>query len=72
MMWYFSFSLQLKKDFANWKPLLLSTQGLETMRIWRAILCETEEQFAQGESNMGPYERLVWDAWMPAIRRTIA
>ncbi|XP_013412007.1 tuftelin-interacting protein 11 isoform X2 [Lingula anatina] len=61
----------VKKYFSGWKPLEQPSFGLDTMQLWKAILEDSNRQFGQTD-GMDPYQRLVWEAWMPTIRSTIA
>ncbi|VDK46318.1 unnamed protein product [Anisakis simplex] len=64
----------IQKHFASWNPLdeKQVDYGYALMADWKKIL-EAEERFVLGTTksleNLSPFERLLWDGWMPAIRR---
>ncbi|GAB1606956.1 tuftelin-interacting protein 11-like [Argonauta hians] len=61
----------MKQFFSNWEPLKDSTRGLEVMGEWRCLLEDSNHKYNYNTSNMDVYQRLVWDIWMPVIRKTV-
>jgi len=62
----------LKTEFAEWNPLEEPMRGVETMQKWHGILAEQEGQYSHEQGFMGPYEKLVWEVWMPIMRKTVS
>ncbi len=62
---------QMKKKFEDWDPIKQPRYGLETMKSWKSILEDPTKQIQQEQGMMEPYERLVWDVWMPHIRTAV-
>lgn len=42
------------------------------VRDWRPILADTHRTLGRGQSDMDPYERLLWEVWMPFIRTMVS
>ena len=61
----------MKKEFEGWEPLRNPRYGLTTLRHWKEILEDPTKKVQQPEGFMEPYERLVWEAWMPHIRDVV-
>ncbi|XP_014778583.1 tuftelin-interacting protein 11 [Octopus bimaculoides] len=61
----------MKQFFSSWEPLKENTKGLEVMGEWRCILEDSNHKYTYDANNMDVYQRLVWDIWMPVIRKTI-
>ncbi|KAL3882583.1 hypothetical protein ACJMK2_028913 [Sinanodonta woodiana] len=58
--------------FAAWEPLKNTSFGVNTMKEWQFILGTVNQQFGgQDTTNMDVYQRLIWDVWLPFVRRTI-
>uniref|UniRef100_A0A0M3IPT4 GCFC domain-containing protein n=1 Tax=Ascaris lumbricoides TaxID=6252 RepID=A0A0M3IPT4_ASCLU len=70
----FHISIIIQKHFSSWDPLDKSQvdYGFTLMAEWKKIL-ESEDRCVLGMTrsleNLTPFERLLWDGWMPSIRR---
>ncbi|KHN87809.1 Septin and tuftelin-interacting protein 1 -like protein [Toxocara canis] len=64
----------VQQHFSSWDPLDKGQvdYGYSLMTEWKKIL-ESEERCMLGTTksleNLTPFERLLWDGWMPSIRR---
>ncbi|XP_064629175.1 tuftelin-interacting protein 11-like [Lineus longissimus] len=61
----------MKKHFEAYSPLIDSTWGLETMKSWKDILHDGNRSLKSNENDMDAYDKLVWDIWMPYVRRAV-
>ena len=61
----------MRKEFKDWSPLRSPRHGADMVREWRPILADTHRTVGRGQSDMDPYERLLWEVWMPYIRATV-
>ena len=61
----------MKSYFENWQPLSEPRKGLVMIKDWKYILEDTDRTFNRGDNNLNPYERLIWEIWMPHIRRVV-
>ena len=63
----------LKKELENWEPLRRPRFGLTMIKQWKDILEGPSRSFGAGEAGQqtDPYERLLWEVWMPHIRNTL-
>uniref|UniRef100_A0A914X3D0 G-patch domain-containing protein n=1 Tax=Plectus sambesii TaxID=2011161 RepID=A0A914X3D0_9BILA len=65
----------IKAHFSLWDPLdyQQTDHGLELMRTWRGLLVDDKQSLLANQlssfDSMAAYDRLLWDAWMPAVRR---
>lgn len=60
----------MKREFEGWEPLRRPRFGLQGMNEWKEIL-EGPNRSLGGMDNSDPYEKLLWEVWMPHIRNTI-
>lgn len=62
----------MKQYFNDWDPLGNPRHGREVVKQWQYLLEEQNQLFtAPDPSNMDVYQRLLWDIWLPVVRRTI-
>ena len=60
---------QMKQEFAGWRPVDKPRHGIVTVKEWKALLEHPlNKPYNGGEAVMEPYERLMWEVWMPHIR----
>lgn len=64
-------SPMLKREFAQWNPLVSPEHGLEAVKKWKAVLEDSEGNYSVVEGQLAPYERIMWEIWMPPIRSAI-
>ncbi|CAD5111827.1 unnamed protein product [Dimorphilus gyrociliatus] len=58
-----------KAALSSWQPLIDPfREGVAMYANWKKILTEKGKN---SESFMSPYERLVWDTWIPSVRTAI-
>ncbi|CAJ0581580.1 unnamed protein product, partial [Mesorhabditis spiculigera] len=63
--------------FARWRPLEpdQTTQGIEMMKRWRETLATSDTKMFPAQAvamdKLAAFDRLMWDRWMPAIRRAV-
>eukprot|EP00731_Ephydatia_muelleri_P015724 Em0009g148a len=56
----------------GWDMLTTPYFALDVFQTWREILREAESSHAvPSPDNMDPYDRLVWEIWMPIFRRAV-
>ncbi|KAK0403347.1 hypothetical protein QR680_016871 [Steinernema hermaphroditum] len=57
--------------FSTWKPLdpTQSSYGLDLLGDWKAILNSETKKIGK-ESELCPFDQIMWNAWMPVVRRT--
>ena len=68
-----SVDVQMKTEFGDWQPLSSPRRNVDLVKRWRVLLEDPlNRPFTTGEAVMQPYERLIWEMWMPPIRRTFA
>lgn len=59
----------LKQYFHTWNPLEDACYGLDEIKKWKDML---ENGYCTYSSEkMEPYDQLVWEAWMPQLRRLV-
>ncbi len=63
--------LQMKQEMKGWEPLRDSSQGVKAFMVWKDLLEDPNRRYSQSQNNMDPYDRLIWDVWMPHIRTSI-
>ena len=63
----------LKNELESWEPLRRPQFGIKMIQQWKDILESQNQSFGAGEigQHADPYERLLWEVWMPHIRNTI-
>ena len=61
------FLFQLKKELEGWHPLTSPLLCHNVVSDLRDIL-EDQNKFKQKNTQMDPYDRLIWDVIMPHIR----
>lgn len=59
----------LKRHFDNWNPLESASYGLEEVQKWKDILDTGYRSYSS--EKMEPYDQLLWEAWMPHLRRFV-
>ncbi|CAJ0963264.1 unnamed protein product, partial [Mesorhabditis belari] len=63
--------------FARWRPLDPdhSIYGIDLMREWKDVLRETDTRMFATQAatfdKLPAFDRLLWDGWMPSIRRAV-
>ena len=62
---------QMKEELKGWEPLRNPRKGVDAFKAWKELLEDPHRHFNQSQGSMDPYERLVWDVWMPFIRNTV-
>ncbi|XP_036382847.1 tuftelin-interacting protein 11 [Megalops cyprinoides] len=63
----------LREKLRGWDPLKDSTQKLEEVGQWRAILESGQSHHSNPDSSqMDPYHRLLWEVWVPVMRSTVS
>ncbi|XP_012559008.1 tuftelin-interacting protein 11 isoform X1 [Hydra vulgaris] len=65
----------LARHFSSWQPFSEPTHGIEYVKLWKNVL-ESEQkniEFEKTKENrsMSPFERIIWEIWMPHIRTAI-
>jgi tuftelin-interacting protein 11 len=72
-LWALSIALVfplMKKEFDDWDPLKYPQKGISIIREWKKILEDPiNRPYQGGEPHMEPYERLIWEVWMPPVRK---
>jgi tuftelin-interacting protein 11 len=58
----------MKSDFEVWEPVSEPRHSLNAMSVWKDLLDTTRQQ---QQGGMNTYERLIWEVWMPHIRKFI-
>ena len=61
----------MRKVFENWEPLKNPRHGTSVMKEWKAILEGMGQPLLYNQDYIDPYDRLVWEVWMPEIRKAI-
>ncbi|KFM56990.1 Tuftelin-interacting protein 11, partial [Stegodyphus mimosarum] len=64
----------VKKLLADWNPLEQKHHCIDIFQDWKALLESNSSvvSWSQGtEQELEPYHRLVWDVWMPPVRKAI-
>ena len=62
----------IKNLLKGWDMLTKPYFALDVFQTWREILRETESSHVvPSPDNMDPYDRLVWEIWMPIFRRAV-
>jgi tuftelin-interacting protein 11 len=62
------FNFQMKKEFENWDAIKDPQYGLSTVKKWRSLLGVMDNIYQQDPDDMEPYDRILWEVWMPRIR----
>ena len=65
------FSGQMKDFLMKWDVLHDPTYGVMTMQEWRLLLEDESSTLNPASADMDPYQRLLWDVWLPPVRATI-
>ena len=63
--------LQMKDFLMKWDVLRDPTFGVMTMQEWRLLLEDESSTLNPASADMDPYQRLLWDVWLPPVRATI-
>ena len=70
----------MQAEFAGWRPAEKPRHGIVLIKEWRAILEDSVNRPYGGAGGVGaggvpsseavmePYERLLWEVWMPHVR----
>lgn len=58
----------MKKEFEGWNPLADPSYGLSTVKRWRGLLGTMDRVYLQDPDDMDPFDRILWEVWMPRIR----
>ena len=58
----------MKKEFEVWNPLRDPYYGLSTVKRWRGLLGSMDRVYQQDPDDMDPFDRILWEVWMPRIR----
>ncbi|XP_048777997.2 tuftelin-interacting protein 11-like [Ostrea edulis] len=61
----------MRKYFSTWDPLKEPEYGLDTIRQWKILLEDYNQQYAGNANDMDVFQRLLWDVWLPYLRTTI-
>lgn len=65
----------LIRHFSTWQPFTDPVYGIEVVKLWKEVLEENRNNmdFSNGreQRSMGPFERLIWEVWMPHVRSAI-
>ena len=60
----------MQREFTDWEPLNKPRHGIVTIRNWKDVLAdEVNTPYQQGA--MDPYQKILWEVWMPPMRETI-
>ena len=74
-LWALSIALVfplMKREFESWNPLSKPRHGIGIIKNWKSILEDPlNRPYQGGEPHMEPYERLMWEVWMPHIRKAL-
>ncbi|KAF7991676.1 hypothetical protein HCN44_010477 [Aphidius gifuensis] len=62
-------SVKIKNNLATWNPLVDTKYPLNIIKEWKDIL-ETGNNI-NPRNGMNPYDRLIWNAWMPSVRGAV-
>ncbi|XP_072046087.1 tuftelin-interacting protein 11-like [Amphiura filiformis] len=63
----------IKQMLAIWNPIKDNREHIELFQKWKDILDNSDSRIALPDgTSITMYERLVWEVWMPNIRRTIS
>ncbi len=65
------FWLQIKAELKEWDPLRDPKKHMSTFQTWKNLLEDPNRHYNQPNDNMDPYERLVWETWMPCLRSSV-
>lgn len=60
---------QMKGEMRGWKPFIEPNKFQQSFKSWKDLLQDSSIMYKEG--TMDPYDRLVWDIWMPNVRTTI-
>ncbi|GAB6023942.1 Tuftelin-interacting protein 11 [Chamberlinius hualienensis] len=61
-----------KKLFENWKPLEDDVSfGMKEAKEWKDLLENSSVTKSYAQDKVEPYDQLIWEAWMPALRTTV-
>ncbi|XP_066910452.1 tuftelin-interacting protein 11-like [Clytia hemisphaerica] len=65
----------LTRHFSSWNPFKDPTHGIDVVKLWKEVLQDNHQtQYTQSNNeqrSMEPYERLLWEVWMPHIRTAV-
>ena len=69
----------MARHFSFWQPFVKPTYGIDVVKLWKSVLEEKKDtgmDFSQSQNQlnrtMGPFERLIWDVWMPHLRSAVS
>jgi hypothetical protein len=63
---------QMKEFLSKWDVMKEPDYGVNTMMEWRLLLeDENSSSLQHSTADMDPYQRLLWDVWLPPVRATI-
>ncbi|XKL60152.1 hypothetical protein PGB90_001168 [Kerria lacca] len=58
----------LKQSLENWQPLEEPSKPIPEFIKWRNILFIDDSTQTMNSYQLNPYNKLVWDAWVPCVR----
>ncbi|KAG8035312.1 hypothetical protein G9C98_006758 [Cotesia typhae] len=61
---------KLASSMARWNPLAEPMHHLDSVRQWKDIL-SIGNNLIEARTSTTPYDQLIWNAWMPPVRRSI-
>lgn len=61
----------MKEFISKWDVLSDPSYGVVTMQEWRLLLEDDATPLNLSSSSMDPYQRLLWDVWLPPVRAAI-
>lgn len=65
----------LSRHFSAWHPFINPTYGIDVVKLWKNVLEENKQNTnfnSEQQRSMGPFERLIWEVWMPHLRTAIS
>lgn len=70
-LWEIFGLIQVKKYYALWQPLQDPEYGLTLVQEWKNILEEAGHWATKSTDleTMDPFHRILWEGWMPQVRR---
>ncbi|XP_074648738.1 tuftelin-interacting protein 11-like isoform X2 [Tubulanus polymorphus] len=61
----------VKRELKDWQPLVNPSCGMESFQLWKDVLQDASVTFSHSAESMDPYDRLMWEIWMPFVRLSI-
>ncbi|BES97401.1 Septin-interacting protein 1 [Nesidiocoris tenuis] len=59
----------LRSTLSSWDPMKAPKEPFAEFAQWRLVLSETQSSHTLSAATLqNPFDRLLWDAWMPCIR----